>query len=116
MGKRRRRKGKFKPQKGIVYFIFAFGFLGAGGFGFASFFLDGEMFLQFRALLQQNFGSLSYLAPIAFLLLGFLFLRIKLFLSRPHIIIGFLLAYMSFLGLLKTGSAGQSLAKLLTEI
>jgi len=116
MGKRRSRRGKSQPTKGTVYGIFALGFLSAGGLGIASFFLHSDIFLKINEWQKTNFGSLAYLAPIGAILMGFLFLRLQIFLSRAHVIIGFLLAYVSALGLFKTGAAGQKLYSLLSEI
>ncbi len=120
MAKRKRRKSKGKggltPQKGTVYAIFAIGFLGAGILGFASFFLHSDLFTKVYNLQKQDFGSLAYFAPLSAVLLGLLFLRIRTVFSRPHIIIGFVLSYVSLLGLLKTGTAGQTLFGILSEM
>lgn len=104
-----RRRLKLKLRKETIYTIFAFGLLGISSLFFLSFSKNGESFMVINNLLVKIFGWNSFLVPITFLLFGFLFLRLKIFLSRPNIAIGFLLFFISLNALTKSGTFGANL-------
>ncbi len=112
-----KRKGiKLKLRKETIYTIFALGFFVIGLLSSLSFFSHRESFGMLQMLLSDNFGMIKVLFPIVLILFGFFFLRLKLFISRPHVTIGFLLTFISLLGAGKSGAIGQYLYLLLEQM
>lgn len=123
MAKRRhysRHKFKVKLKKNTVYSIFAFGIILVGLLLGLSFTRNGSSFSSLNDYLVTYFGILAILFPILLIILGFFFLKLKFFLSKPNVIIGFIIFYISLLGLTKEGVSGiylhQNLAPILTGI
>lgn len=118
--KYRRTKFKLKLKKNTVYSIFAFFLILAGSISLLSFTQNGENLILINSLLKEQFGFFAMLAPFALILLGILFLRLKIFLSAPHVSIGFILFFVSLIAISKSGSIGayfyQALADVLTGI
>src|SRR5260221_3203676 len=114
--KKRQYRKKMKLQKGAVYSLFAVIFFALAGVSIFSFTKSGELFISVSQYLDQYFGPLKFLAPILFLLLGFFFLRMKFFLSKLHIVLGFLILFLSLTGLVKAGIVGSTLSITLSEI
>lgn len=67
-------------------------------------------------MLSEYFGMLGVLAPLTLILFGFLFLRLKFFISRPNVAIGFLLCFVSFISLARSGMVGEYIYIVLAEI
>jgi DNA segregation ATPase FtsK/SpoIIIE, S-DNA-T family len=109
-------KFKFKLRKNTIYSIFSFGLLLVGAIILLAFTKSQPTFIAISDSLERNFGMASYLVPFVLIFFGFLFLRLKFFLSRPNVSVGFLLFFISFLALLKGGLAGQYLFKILEDI
>lgn len=87
-----------------------------GALGAISFLRTGTALVAIYNSLENTFGGLAIFAPIGAIILGFLFLRLKIILSRLHVSIGYFLSYFCLLGLAKTGSFGQGLFSILSEI
>lgn len=113
---RRRKKLKLKLRKETIYTLFALGFLVAGLLCFLSFTKSGDVFITLNDLLIHYFGSMQYLFPFVFIFFGFFFLRLKMFLSRPHVAIGYTIAFTSLTGLLQMGNVGMRLFNILATI
>jgi S-DNA-T family DNA segregation ATPase FtsK/SpoIIIE len=118
MARRHYQKHKFKIKlkKNTVYSIFAFALILLGLLSVLSFTRNGSTFMSVNDYLLTYFGKLGLLFPLLLILFGFFFLRLKLFLSKPNVAIGFLIFYVSLLGLTKEGSTGLYLSQVLTEI
>src|SRR5579859_227393 len=115
--RRRKRKGlKLKLKKNTIYTIFAIGFLLAGIFLLLSFVKPDGGMLQIHNKLSDKFGAADILFPFALLFLGFLFLHLKFYLSRLNVTIGYVLFFVSILGLIKGGSIGGQIFSVLEEI
>lgn len=112
----RRKKFKVKLKTETIYTLFALGFLVAGLLGFLSFTKSGEVFIAINDLLVRYFGGLRFIFPFIFIFFGLLFLRMKAFISRPHIAIGYTIAFISLVGLLQTGLIGMRLFNILATI
>lgn len=112
----KRRKLKVKLKKETVYNIFAFGLVLFGLLLFLSFSRSQESFALLADMLDRYFGLLGYIFPLVLILFGFLFFRLKLFISRPNVAIGFLLSFLSLLSLSKSGMLGLSIFQTLQEI
>ncbi len=110
--RRRRRKLKFKLRKETIYSIFAFGLLGIGIFLFLSFSKSGGSFVVINEILKVRFGWMAFLSPLIFIFFGFLFLRLKIFLSKPNVAIGYLLFFVSLVALTQAGEFGTSIFRI----
>ncbi|MDE2590816.1 MAG: DNA translocase FtsK, partial [Patescibacteria group bacterium] len=77
---------------------------------------QGSALLAIYDASHRWFGPLAFLSAFGIILFGFLFLRLKMVLSRPHVTIGYFVAMISFLGLVKTGTVGFTLYSILSEI
>ena len=112
----RKHKFKLKLKKETIYSIFAFGLLLSGLLFLLSFSKSGDSLILVNSELEKYFGLLSILFPILLIFFGFLFLRLKMFISKPNVAIGFLLFFVSALGLFRAGSMGLQLYLLLADI
>jgi S-DNA-T family DNA segregation ATPase FtsK/SpoIIIE len=82
-----------------------------------SFSKHGTGALLVNNLLNEEFSYLGFMAPIAFIFLGFLFLHVKrLYISRLNVFLGFMLFFVSLLGLTRSGAVGQELFNIFAEI
>ncbi|MFH1832700.1 MAG: DNA translocase FtsK [Candidatus Levyibacteriota bacterium] len=112
----RRRGFKLKLRKETIYTIFSLGLISAGALLLLSFSKSGDNLILISDLLERKFGGMAFLFPLVLILLGFLFLKLKLFISRPNISLGFLLFYTSFIGLTKSGEIGLGISNALSEV
>lgn len=112
----RRKKFKVKLKNETIYTLFALGFLVAGILGFLSFTNQGDVFITLNDMLIRYFGGMRFVFPFVFIFFGLLFLRMKMFLSRPHVAIGYTIAFVSLVGLLQTGMVGARLFTILSTI
>ncbi len=113
----KRRRFKLKLKKQTIYSIFSFGLILAGLMLLLSFFTQGQpTFVTINNGLKTHFGALAILSPFVLILFGFLFLGLKLFLSRLNVSIGFLLFFVSLDALAKGGTIGIYLFELLADI
>ncbi len=113
---RRRKSTKLKLKKSTVYTLFALGMLLISGILFLSYTRSGESLILFNDLIASRFGWTGFLVPFIFLFFGFLLLHLRFYLSRPNVAIGFLLFFVSLLGLTKSGTVGLTLFRILEEI
>ena len=112
----RRNKIRLKLKKGTVYSIFSFGLIVTGIILLLSFTRSGESLVAINNYLNKSFGILAFFAPFVIIFFGFLFLRLRFVLSRPNIATGYLLFFVCFLGLLRSGEIGAALGIWLGEI
>ncbi len=116
----RKRKFKLKLKNETIYSIFSFGLILAGIMLLLSFSRSAGSLGSINEILKSYFGKAAYLFPLVLVLFGFLFLRLKLFLSRPHVALGFIIIFVALDGLLKGGIIGnylfQNLADVLTNV
>ncbi len=112
----RKRKFKLKLKNETVYSIFSFGLILAGIILGLSFSGGGGSLTSVNEILKSYFGAASYLFPLVLILFGFLFLRLRLFLSRPHVALGFIIIFVALDGLLKGGILGLYLFQALADI
>lgn len=112
----RRKKIKVKLRKETIYTLFALGFLVAGLLCFLAFTKSGDVFITLDTILVNYFGGLRFIFPFVFIFFGMFFLRLKMFLSKPHVAIGYVIAFASLTGLIQAGSVGMKLFNLLSVI
>lgn len=116
MARRYRQRFKLKLKKDTIYSIFSFGLILTGLLLLLSYSRGGSTFTKLNDLLDRYFGILSILFPFSLLFLGFLFLRLKLFISRPNVAIGFLIFFASASGLTRSGTVGLFLFQFLSDV
>jgi S-DNA-T family DNA segregation ATPase FtsK/SpoIIIE len=102
----RKQKFKIKLKKNTVYSIFAFLTILSGILFGLSFSRSGSSFASLNDYLISYFGKLDMFFPLFLVILGFFFLRLKNFLSKPNLIIGFSIFYVCLLGLTRQGTVG----------
>lgn len=111
----RKQKFKIKLKKNTVYSIFAFGVIVAGLLSAVSFTRSGSLGLL-NDYLQKYFGVLALFFPVFLIILGFFFLKLKIFLSKPNVTIGFLIFFLCSMGLTKSGEIGLYLNQVLADV
>jgi S-DNA-T family DNA segregation ATPase FtsK/SpoIIIE len=115
--KRARKKPiKLKLKKNTVYTIFGLGSIFSSVIMFLSFFNTGESTAHLRSLLEINFGGAAFLFPFIFIFFGFLLLHLKMFLSKVNVFIGYLLFFVSVVGLTRSGAFGGKMFGIFQEI
>lgn len=112
----RRNKLKIKLKKGTIYSIFSLGLIAGGLIMLLSFSKSGETFVFLNNSLKSYFGTLSIFLPFVLILFGFFFLRMRMFLAKANVSIGFLLLFVSVLALTRGGIVGLYLFKALSDI
>lgn len=112
----RKRKFRVKLKKETVYTIFSVGLLLFGAFLMLSYTRSGQSLVLLNEALNKQFGWTAFLLPFVPIFFSFLFFRMKIFLSQPNVALGFLVFYISLLGLAKTGLVGMRLFIILEEI
>jgi len=112
----RKKRVKLKLKKGTVYSIFAFGFIVTGIILLLSFTKNGNSFVLMNSLLEKYFGSSAFLFPFTLVFFGFLFLKLRMFLSGINLSLGFLLFFISVNALTRGGIVGRELFGILSDI
>src|SRR3990167_4878158 len=105
----RRPKLKLKLRKNTIYSIFALGLILFGVFVLLSFTQSGPTLVFLNEVIVRLFGRMAIFSALLVVLFGFLFLRLKTFISRPHTAVGYAIFFMSMLALGKSGLAGEIL-------
>lgn len=115
--RRAHRKGfKLKLKKNTVYTLFALGSLLVSGLLFLSFFNSGGSAASINQQLSEKFGGIAFLFPFVPFFFAFLLFRLKMYISRANVAFGFLVFFVSLLGLTKSGSIGAGMFGILEEI
>src|SRR5581483_2688737 len=116
MPRHRRRRSKFKLKTKTVYSLFAFGLFGSGAISLLSFTKSGSSFTYLNDILNKYFGWTGILFPFVLILLAFLFLQLKKFvLSRPNVVVGFLLTFICLMSISRSGSIGSGIFDTFSE-
>ncbi len=115
---RRRSPFKLKLKKQTVYALFAISLIGFSAVILLSFSNASPIFVRTQKLLEAFFGWGKIFLPIVLFLFGLLFTGARMKLARANVAVGFILAWLSLLGLTKAGIVGleifQNIADLLT--
>jgi S-DNA-T family DNA segregation ATPase FtsK/SpoIIIE len=114
--RKRRPKLKLKLKKNTIYSLFSFGLILIGLIFFLSFTRNGSSFIILNDSLLLYFGFSAYLFPLSLILLGLFFLRLKMFISRPNVVLGFILFFISLNALSRGGIVGNYLFQVIAEI
>ncbi|MEK7559590.1 MAG: DNA translocase FtsK [Patescibacteria group bacterium] len=120
MPKRRRRykrgKLKFKLKKNTIYSIFSFGLILSGILLFVSFTKSQPSLIVLSDQIEKYFGGTGFLLALSLVFFGFLFLRLKMFISRPNVAIGFSLFFICVDALFRGGLIGDYLFRTISDI
>lgn len=104
----RRSPFKLKLRKQTVYSIFSLGFLALAGLVLVSAFVSqGRILGKINDLFSLYFGWGRVFFAVSLFQLALLFSRVKFFLSKPNVVIGYLLVLTALLGMSSTGSYGM---------
>jgi len=112
----RKRKFKLKLKSETIYSIFSFGLILVGIIFALSFSKSASSLISINEIIKRYFGIASILLPLLLIFVGFLLLRLKFFLSRPHVSLGFLIIFIAFDGLAKGGQVGSYLFQTLEGV
>lgn len=113
-----RKKGfKLKLKKNTVYSIFGIGSIILSIILLLSFTRNSDSMIVINSALAARFGWTAFLFPLIFFFFGMLLLHLKKFyLSRPNVAVGYLLLFVSLIGLTKAGTVGDGIFQILQEI
>jgi len=113
-----RKKGfKLKLKKNTVYTLFSIGLFLLSGLLFISFLRNGPSAMQLNDILNSRFGGFGFFFPFVLFFFAFFLLHIKkFFLSKANVAFGYLVFFISLVGLTRSGSVGSSLFRILEEI
>ncbi|HSX09417.1 MAG TPA: hypothetical protein VLF93_04655, partial [Candidatus Saccharimonadales bacterium] len=112
----RKKPLKLKLKKKTVYTIFSLGFFIVGLLFLISILHQSDSTLVASNWAHDKFGSLDILFPLALFFFGFLCLRLKMYLSQVNVTVGYMLIFLSLIGLTKNGTVGQTIYSVLQEI
>ncbi|CAN5182389.1 DNA translocase FtsK [soil metagenome] len=116
-GSYKKRGGKLKLKATTVYTIFALGLFFLTGLLYLSYLRNGSASIRINDMLSAKFGGAAFFFPLVVFFFGFLMLHLKkFFLSKPNVAFGYLVFFISLVGVTRSGSAGQSMFKILQEI
>ena len=116
-GSYKKRGGKLKLKKNTVYTLFAIGFFLLTGLLFMSYLRNGESSEKINQMLTDKFGGAAFLFPFVTFFFAFLFLHLKkFFLSKLNVAFGYLVFFISVLGVTRSGSIGSGMFRILQEI
>ncbi len=111
-----RKKFKLKLKKNTVYNLFAVGFLVVAVLLYLSFGKSNSALLGINTMLNDKFGSVSFLFPLVLVFFALLFFHLKFYLSKLNVAIGYLLFFVSLLALSRSGSIGASMFQIVSDI
>lgn len=113
----RRRSGKVKLKKNTIYNLFAVGLFLACALLLISFTRSGSSVISLNDMISDKFGGVAFLLPFIFFFFAFFMLHFKkFFLSQAHVAFGFLVFFVSLLGLTQSGSIGRGMFEILENI
>ncbi|HSW48357.1 MAG TPA: DNA translocase FtsK [Candidatus Saccharimonadales bacterium] len=115
-GRGRRKAFKLKLKKKTIYTIFGIGFFLMGVFLLLAIIKPVDSTSTISEQLNQMFGWFAFFAPFILILIGFLFLNLKFYLSRLNATFGYALLFMAFIGLTKSGTVGNGIFQILKDI
>jgi len=115
-GRGRKKPFKLKLKKKTVYTIFSVGFFLAGAFMLLSFARSGDSMIAFNEMLTEQLGGIAIFFPFVFFFAAFLFLNLKFYLSQINVTVGYLLLFVSLLGITRSGTIGTQIFSILQEI
>ena len=124
MAKKRRKRGlrkepfKLKLKKETLYSVSSTILLVLGGLITLSFAQQGSLLVILNSTLIKLFGWGSIILPFLFISAGLMLTRLRWRITKPNILVGGILIFISSLGLTKAGIAGvqiwEGLAALIT--
>ncbi len=116
-GSYKKRGGKLKLKATTVYTLFSIGLLLVTGLLYSSYLRNGSSAERLNDIMVSKFGSAAFLFPLVPFFFAFLMLHLKkFFLSKPNVAFGYLVFFLSLLGVTRSGSVGEGMFKVLQEI
>src|SRR6185437_4498587 len=93
----RKKPLKLKLKKKTVYTIFSLGFFLVGALILIAVIHPSDSTMLLNSWAHDKFGSLSFLLPLGLFFFGFLFLRLKMYLSQVNVTVGYMLIFLSLI-------------------
>src|SRR6185437_6555327 len=112
---RRKKPLKLKLKKNTVYTIFSLGFFLVGILILLSIIHQSDSTMIINSWTHDKFGSLAILFPFALFFFGFLFMRLKMYLSQINVTVGYMLIFISLIGLTRSGVIGGQIFTILEQ-
>lgn len=112
----RRKPFKLKLKKKTIYTIFGVGSFLIAGILLLSFLKNNSGTVAINAILTEKFGAVAIFVPFIFFFFGFLFLHMKMYLSRLNVTVGYMLLFFSLLSITRSGTVGAESFRILEEI
>lgn len=106
----RKRTKKHSSSKGGIGKLVGFLFVVAGFIFLVSLGFSGSIFFKVNTWSIGKFGSLHFLFPFLLIFLGLFCMRLKMFLSRVHLVIGYIMLFFALDGLFRGGGIGVQMA------
>ncbi len=113
---RRKKPLKFKLKKKTVYTLFSITFFLVGLLFLIASIHQSDSTMVLSNWLTGEFGSLAILSSFALFCFGFLFMRLKMVLSQVNVTVGYMVIFVSMLGLTRSGAVGSQIFSVLQEI
>lgn len=98
---------KFKLKKQTIYTIIATFLFAFGGLVTLSFSGSTPLLIKIQDLVTQILGWGSFFLPLIFISWAFMFLKVKLSITRPNVSFGLILTLLSLLGFTQDGLLGE---------
>lgn len=116
----RRSPFKLKLRKKTVYTLVALFLIGLCGITLVSFTQANPILTDIHDIIYSFFGWASIFLPVSLFLTGLLFTNARMKLAKPNVSVGFMLAWISLLGLTQAGTIGfeifRNIADLITAL
>ncbi len=106
---RRRSAFRLKFKRETIYSLTSLGFLGLACITILSFTRQGIIFVRLNDLLEAYFSWASIFLPFLLVIAGLMLTQLKWRITRPNTFLGSVIAFISLIGIFRTGIAGESL-------
>jgi DNA segregation ATPase FtsK/SpoIIIE, S-DNA-T family len=106
---RRRSPFKFKLKKDTLYSIGALFLMASGLLIIISFSGQGVWLQSIQSFMSQRFGLSMLFIPFILFISGLMLTQVKLKIAKPTVLLGGILLFVAFMGLLRTGTIGQEI-------
>jgi len=113
----KKRSGKLKLKKNTIYTLFAVGLFLFSGLIVLSYLRNGASFERINDIINTKFGGAAFLFPLVPFFFAFLLLHLKKFyLSKANVAFGYLVFFVSLVGILRSGDVGSGMFRILQEL
>lgn len=113
----KKRSGKLKLKKNTIYSLFAVGLFLLSGLLALSYLRNGTSFERINDIINNKFGGAAFLFPLVPFFFAFFLLHLKRFyLSKANAAFGYLVFFVSLVGILRSGTVGAGMFRIMEEL